>query len=88
MQAAITKFFRQLLRKVSYDGMYNGYVVESNDLCKQILQGTVAGRKKKARPKKRWEDNIKEWTGLDFNSTSKGSRGPSEMADDCSQCHQ
>ena len=26
---------------------------------------------KRGRQKKRWEDNIKEWTGLDFNSSQR-----------------
>ena len=38
-------------------------------LCKKVLQGTVPGKRKRGRQKKRWEDNIKEWTGLDFNSS-------------------
>ena len=29
-----------------------------------ILQGTVQGGRRKGRQKKRWEDNISEWTGL------------------------
>ena len=27
-------------------------------------------RKKRGRQKKRWEDNIKEWTGMDFASST------------------
>ena len=29
-----------------------------------ILQGTVQGGRKKDTQKKRWKDNIREWTGL------------------------
>ena len=29
-----------------------------------ILQGTVQGGRRKGRQRKRWEDNISEWTGL------------------------
>ena len=32
-------------------------------LAKTILQGTVKGKRKRDRQKKRWEDNIKERTG-------------------------
>ena len=32
----------------------------------KVLQGTVPGERKRGRQKKRWENNIKEWTGLDF----------------------
>ena len=40
-----------------------GYVTRSSGLAKTILQGTVQG----GRQRKRWEDNIKEWTGLERN---------------------
>ena len=28
-------------------------------------------KKKRGRQKKRWEDNIKEWTGMDFSSSTR-----------------
>ena len=44
----------------------------SSGLAKTILQGTVEGkRKKEADRRKRWEDNIKEWTGMDFVSSTR-----------------
>ena len=45
-----------------------GHVSRSPGLAKKkknILQGTVKGRRRQDR-KKRWEDNIWEWTGLEF----------------------
>ena len=36
-----------------------------------ILQGKVKGKGKRGRQKKRWEDNIKEWTGMDFVSSTR-----------------
>ena len=48
-----------------------GHVIRSSDLCKKVLQGTVQGKRKGGRQKKRWEDNIREWTGLDFNSSQR-----------------
>ena len=36
----------------------------STGLAKMILQGTVQGGRRKGRQKKRWENNISEWTGL------------------------
>ena len=30
------------------------------------MQGTVKGGRRQGRQRKRWEDNIKEWTGLEF----------------------
>ena len=35
-------------------------------LAKTILQGTVNGGRKQSRQRKRWEDNIRKWTGLEF----------------------
>ena len=41
-----------------------GHITRSTGLAKMILQGTVQGERRKGRQKKRWEDNIREWTGL------------------------
>ena len=43
-----------------------GHVSRSSGLAKTILQGTVKGRRRQSRQRKRWEDNIREWTGLEF----------------------
>ena len=48
-----------------------GHVSRSSGLAKTILQGTVKGKGKIGRQKKRWEDNIKEWTGMDFASSTR-----------------
>ena len=48
-----------------------GHVSRSSGLAKTILQGTVEGQRKRGRQKKRWEDNIKEWTGMDFASSTR-----------------
>ena len=42
----------------------------SSGLAKTILQGTVKRNRKRGR-QKRWEDNIKEWTGMDFASSTR-----------------
>ena len=44
-----------------------GHVTRSSGLAKTILQGTVQGGRRRGRQRKRWEDNIKEWTGLECN---------------------
>ena len=44
-----------------------GHVTRSSGLAKTILQGTVQGGRRRGRQRKRWEDNIKEWTGLQWN---------------------
>ena len=38
-------------------------------MAKTILQGTVKGARRRGRQKKRWEDNIKEWTGMGFGDS-------------------
>ena len=43
-----------------------GHVSRSSGLAKTILQGTVKGGRRRGRQRKRWEDNIREWTGLEF----------------------
>ena len=40
-------------------------------LARATLQGTVKGRRKRGRQKKRWEDNMYEWTGVDFASSTR-----------------
>jgi len=40
-----------------------GHVTRSDGLFKTILQGTVQGKRRRGMPKKKWADNITEWTG-------------------------
>ena len=44
-----------------------GHVTRSPGLAKTVLQGTVQGGRPRGRQRKRWEDNTKEWTGLEWN---------------------
>ena len=48
-----------------------GHVSRSSGLAKTILQGTVRGGRRRGRQKKRWEDNIKEWTGMEFADSQR-----------------
>ena len=41
-----------------------GQVPRSSGLAKTILQGTVQGGRRRGRQKKRWENNIAEWTSF------------------------
>ena len=43
-----------------------GHISRSSGLAKTILLGTVKGGRRQCRQRKRWEDNIREWTGLEF----------------------
>ena len=47
------------------------YISLSSGLAKTILQGTVKGGRRQGRQKKRWKDNIKKWTGLDFAKSQR-----------------
>ena len=46
-----------------------GHVTRSEGLAKTILQGTVQGKRRRGRQKKKWADNILEWTGESFAAT-------------------
>ena len=48
-----------------------GHVSRSSGLAKNILQGTVKVGRRQGRQKKRWENNIKEWTGLEFAKSQR-----------------
>ena len=58
-----------------------GHFSHSSGLAKPILQGTVKEGRRQGRQRKRWEDNIREWTGLEFAKSLRavenreGSRG-------------
>ena len=44
-------------------------VYKRQGLAKTILQGTVKGGRRHDRQRKRREDNIREWTGLEFGKS-------------------
>ena len=46
-----------------------GHISWSSGMAKTILQGTVKGARRRGRQKKRWEDNIKECTGMGFRDS-------------------
>ena len=46
-----------------------GHISRSSGMAKTILQGTMKGARKKGRQKKRWEVNIKKWTGMQFGDS-------------------
>ena len=48
-----------------------GHVSRSSGLDKTILQGTVKGGRRQGGQRKRWEDNIREWTGLEFGKSQR-----------------
>ena len=48
-----------------------GHVSRSSGLAKTILQGTVKGGRRQGRHRKRWKDNIRKWTGLEFAKSQR-----------------
>ena len=48
-----------------------GHVSRSSGLAKTILQGTVKGGRRQGGQRKRWEDNIRERTGLEFGKSQR-----------------
>jgi len=45
---------------------YYGHTMRKQGSCleKEIMQGTMAGARRRGRPRTAWVDNIKTWTGL------------------------
>ena len=55
------------------------HVSRSSGLAKTILQGTVKGGRRQDGQRKRWEDNIREWTGLGVRQVPEGSGEQGKM---------
>ena len=54
-----------------------------NRTCKDdpTSHGTAQGGRRKGRQKKRWEDNIPEWTGLGLRTERKGEKWLPDILD-------
>ena len=48
-----------------------GHVSRSSGLAQTILQGTMKEGRRQGRQRKRWKDNIREWTGLEFGKSQR-----------------
>ena len=63
------------------------HVSRSSGLAKTTLQGTVKGERRQGRQRKRWEDNIREWIGLQFAKSQRDfkawSRSPQLKTHSC-----
>ena len=55
-----------------------GYVSRSSGMAETILQGTVKRARRRGRQKKKWEDNIKEWTGMGFGDSLRAAEDREE----------
>ena len=47
------------------------HLSRSSGLDKTFLQGTVKGGRRQGRQSKRWEDNIGDWTDLEFTKSQR-----------------
>ena len=47
------------------------HVSRSSGLAKTISHGTVKGGRRQGRERRRWEDNIRKWTGLEFGKSQR-----------------
>ena len=70
IQAAIGEYDELLALVKKRKLRWFGHVSRSSGSAKTILQGTVKGKRNRGR-QKRGEDNIKEWTGMDFASSTR-----------------
>ena len=48
-----------------------GHVSRSSGMAKTILPTTVKGGRRQGRQRKRWEVNVREWTGLEFAKSQR-----------------
>ena len=46
-------------------------ILHMRHMAQTIFQGTVKGGRRQGRQRKRWEDNIREWTGLEFSKSQR-----------------
>ena len=51
--------------------LWYGHVSRSTGLAETILRGTVKRGRRQGRQRKRWDDNIREWAGLEFAKSQK-----------------
>ena len=51
--------------------LWYGHVSRSSCLAKTILQGAVEGARRQGRQRNGWEDDIREWTGLEFGKSHR-----------------
>ena len=56
-----------------------GRASSSSGLAKTILRGTVKGGRRQGRQRKRWDDNIGKWKGLEFGKSQKAVENREKM---------
>ena len=63
-----------------------GHVVRSTGLTKTCMMGTVRGGRRVGRQRRRWEDNIMEWTGMQFEECLRSAESRSRWRELCWRC--
>jgi hypothetical protein len=51
-----------------------GHVIRARNLCTHILEGRVHGKRSRGRQRRRWSDDIKDWTGRSLAECTDAAR--------------
>ena len=81
---------RQLLSTIKTRKLrYFGHIMRKRGDCleKEIMQGTTAGKRARGRPRTKWIENIRSWTGLNMYQLMKATEN-SHLEADNSGCGQ
>ena len=71
--------YEELLSTVKRRKMkWYGHVKRASGLAKTVPQGAVRGGRKRGRQRKRWEDNIRDWMGLELRDAVRRAEGREE----------
>ena len=71
IKVAIAEYDKLLIMVKKWKLRWFGHVTRSSGSAKMILQSTVKGKRRRGRQKKTWEDNIKEWSRMEFISSAR-----------------
>ena len=80
---------RELLGKVISSKMgYFGHIMRGSGspLTHQILEGKVNGKRKRGGQIKSWFDNIREWSGLTYQSAKRLAQNRSKWREKVKRC--
>ena len=62
---------RELMSKIKKDKLtYFGHVMRHESIQKTILTGKTEGQRGRGRPRRKWTDDIKDWTGMNMTNCS------------------
>ena len=64
-----------------------GHLRRSSLPAKMVTEGKIPGSRKRGRPSRRWLDDIKDWTGCDFQQLCLASTNRDEWSRICNNLH-